>query len=133
MYGKKNLFFSIFWILLGFGLNAGYFAGRLDDFWQSLGFAFIFVGALQLLRQRRYHTNEAFREKVDTASRDERNRFLANKAWAWTGYWCVMLLGLGTFVFKFLGREDLMMFTSGTMCLMLVLYWGNFLYLSKKY
>lgn len=133
MYGKKNLFFSIFWVLLGFCLNAGYFAGLLDEFWQSVGVAFIFIGALQLLRQWRYHKNEAYREKVDTASRDERNRFIANKAWAWTGYWCVMLLAVATFAFKLMGREDLMMLASGTMCVMLVLYWLNFWYLSRKY
>ena len=133
MYGKKNLFFSIFWILLGFGLNIGYFAGRLDDFWQSLGFTFIFVGALQLLRQRRYHTNEAFREKVDTANRDERNRFLANKAWAWTGYLFVLIAACGTLIFKLLDREDLMMLCSGAVCLMVLLYWVCYLCLKKKY
>ena len=99
----------------------------------SMGIAFLFIGTLQLLRQRRYHTNESYRERVDTAANDERNKFLANKAWAWAGYWFVLLAGSGTVIFKLMGREDLMMFCSGSVCFMMVLYWLNYLWLSRKY
>ena len=77
-------------------------------------------------RYRRLHT-------ADTAANDERNKFLANKAWAWAGYWFVLLAGSGTVIFKLMGREDLMMFCSGSVCFMMVLYWLNYLWLSRKY
>ena len=44
-----------------------------------------------------------------------------------------MIAAVGTFVFKFAGKEDLMMLCSGAVCLLLVLYWICFLYLRKKY
>ena len=130
---KKKLYVSIFWILLGLGLNIGHWAGLWEDYWMSMGIAFLFIGTLQLLRQRRYRTNESYRERVDTAANDERNKFLANKAWAWAGYWFVLLAGSGTVIFKLMGREDLMMFCSGSVCFMMVLYWLNYLWLSRKY
>ena len=64
---------------------------------------------------------------------DERNRFIANKAWAWAGYWFVMIGACATIVLKIAGREDLMMMASGSVCLMMLLYWGCWMYLRKKY
>ena len=63
----------------------------------------------------------------------ERNRFLHMKAWQLTAGWFVMIAAIGTFVFKFAGREDLMMLCSWAVCLMVALYWVCFLYLKKKY
>ena len=132
--GKNYRFYlSVFWILLGAVLCACYGFGLIEEYWSSMGFAFIVVGILQVIRQIRYRTNEEYREKFDTESKDERNRFIANKAWAWAGYWFVLLAGSGTVIFKLMGREDLMMFCSGSVCFMMVLYWLNYLWLSRKY
>ena len=92
---KKNARFlmSIFWIVLGIILSACHFAGLIEDFWYSMGFALIIVGILQVIRQIRYRTNKEYREKWDTEVQDERNKFIANKAWAWAGYLFVMEIG----------------------------------------
>jgi 16S rRNA (guanine(527)-N(7))-methyltransferase RsmG len=74
-----------------------------------------------------------YREKFDTESKDERNKFIANKAWAWAGYIFVLAAGCGTIVFKLLGREDLMMFCSVSVCFLMTAYWLCWLYLNKKY
>ena len=132
--GKNYRFLlSIFWIVLGIVLCACHASGLIEEYWSSMGFAFIVVGILQVIRQIRYRTNEEYREKFDTESKDERNRFLANKAWAWAGYLFVLTGGIGTIVFKLLGREDLMMMASGGVCLMICFYWISFLVLRKKY
>ena len=132
--GKNYRFLlSFFWILLGTALCICNAAGLIEDFWFSMGFALVLVGILQVIRQIRYRTNEEYREKFDTESNDERNRFLANKAWAWAGYLFVLTGGIGTIVFKLLGREDLMMMASGGVCLMICFYWISFLVLRKKY
>jgi len=131
-YGKR-LFLSIFWILLGFVLMGCHVAGLIEEYWSSMGFALLAVGALQVIRQIRYRTNEEYREKFDTAAKDERNRFIANKAWAWAGYWFVLIGACATIVLKIAGREDLMMMASGSVCLMMLLYWGCWMYLRKKY
>lgn len=132
--GKNYRFFlSFFWILLGVVLCICNGLGWIEDYWFSMGFAFIAVGILQVIRHIRYRTNEEYREKFDTESKDERNRFISNKAWAWAGYLFVMVAAIGSIIFKLLDREDLMMLASGSVCLMTLLYWGSYMVLRKKY
>ena len=103
-YGKR-IFLSIFWMLLGLVLIGCHLAGLIEEYWSSMGFALLVVGALQVIRQIRYRTNEEYREKFDTAAKDERNRFIANKAWAWAGYWFVLIGGCATIVLKLMAYE----------------------------
>ena len=131
-YGKR-IVLSIFWIVLGTVLCACHFAGRIEEYWGSMGFALIIVGILQVIRQIRYRTNKDYQEKFDTNANDERNKFIANKAWAWAGYLFVMVAAVGSIVFKLMGREDLMMLASGSVCLIILLYWGSWMVLRKKY
>ena len=132
--GKNYRFFlSFVWIALGAALAVCGGTGRLDEFWSGMGFALVIVGILQVLRNIRYRTSKEYREKFDTASKDERNRFIAGKAWAWAGYLFVITGGVGTIVFKLLGREDLMMMASAGVCLMICFYWISYLVLNRKY
>jgi len=132
--GKNYRFLlSVFWIVLGAVLCVCNGLGLIEDYWFSMGFAFIVVGILQVIRHIRYRTNEEYREKFDTESKDERNRFIANKAWAWAGYLFVMVAAVSSIVFKLLAREDLMMLASGSVCLMILLYWGSYMVLKRKY
>ena len=131
-YGKR-IFLSIFWIVLGTVLCACHFAGLIEEYWGSMGFALIIVGILQVIRQIRYRTNKDYQEKFDTNANDERNKFIANKAWAWAGYIFVLTAGCGTIVCKLLGREDLMMFCAYSVCFLMIAYWLCWLYLKKKY
>ena len=64
---------------------------------------------------------------------DERNKFIRLKAWSWAGYLFVMIAAVGSIVFKLVGREDLMMFCSGAVCLVVVLYWVSYIVLKNKY
>ena len=124
---------NIIEILAGAALLVLGLTGVVDEFWEGMGRALIVVGMLLSIRQIRYRTNEEYREKFDTEVKDERNRFISNKAWAWAGYLFVIIAAVGTIVFKLLGREDLMMLASGSVCLMLLLYWGSYMVLKKKY
>lgn len=115
-------------ILLGLGI-----AGKVDEFWSGMGGALIGVGAMYLVQNIRYQKNPDYRENVNTERNDERNQFLHMKAWQLTAGWFVIIAAIGTFVFKFTGREDLMMLCSGSVCLMITLYWVIYLCLRKKY
>ena len=115
-------------ILLGLGI-----AGKVDEFWSGMGGALIGVGTMYLVQTVRYQKNEAYRENVDMERSDERNKFLQMKSWQMAAGCFTMIAAVGTFVFKFAGKEDLMMLCSGAVCLLLVLYWICFLYLRKKY
>lgn len=130
---KKRMIVQIVEILAGIILLGLAVAGKVDEFWSGMGGALIGVGTVYLVQTIRYHKNEAYRENVDTERKDERNQFLYMKAWQLTAGWFTMIAAIATFIFKFAGREELMMLCSGGICLMITLYWVCFLYLKKKY
>ena len=130
---KKRLIILVVEILVGILLLGLGIAGKVDEFWSGMGGALIGVGSMNLFRSIRYQKNEAYRENVNTERNDERNQFLHMKAWQLTAGWFMMIAAVGTFIFKFMGREDLMMLCSSGVCLMITLYWICFLVLKKKY
>ena len=95
---RRNLV-CIVWIVLGAVLFGCGIAEVVDEFWCGVGGGFLGVGIFRIVRIVRYRKDETYREAVDTAKTDERNRFLANKAWAWAGYLYVivgaLLSGIG--------------------------------------
>ena len=105
----------------------------LDSFWSGMGSALLVVAALRFIRMIRFKNDESYREKVETEVSDERNRFLRDRAWAWTGYLFVLTASVCTIVFKVMGQELLSMATGYAVCLMLVLYWVSYLILRRKY
>lgn len=133
MKGNKRTVFSIIWILSGallFGLGAG---GIIDDFWGSMGSALFLVGILQMVRFFRLRSNPVYREKMETMEKDERNHYLRSKAWAWAGYLFVLILSVSTLVFRLIGWETMSLAAGYAVCVLLILYWGCYLVLSKKY
>ena len=130
---NKRMYLSLFWVLLGavlFGLGC---FDKIDSFWSGMVTGMLAIGLFQTARWVRYHSNSEFREKFDTSANDERNRFISNKAWAWAGYISVMTGAVGSIVFKVMGKEELSLFCSMAMCLLLVLYWVCYFILSRKY
>lgn len=129
----KRIIMSIIWLVIGTILIGLSFAGKVDEFWNGMGFALGIIGAIQLLKFHRLNKNEEYREKVEIAETDERNHYIRNKAWAWAGYIFVLTTAVSVIVFKIIGQELLSMAASGAVCFMLVLYWGAYMILQKKY
>ena len=130
---KTRWIASIVEIVLGIILWICGVIGLLDSYWSGMGAGLIGVGIVFLIRQIRYNTNAEYKENYDTEANDERNRFIAMKAWSWAGYLFVMIAAVASIVFKLLGREDLMMFCSMSVCLVIVLYWICYMVLKRKY
>ena len=105
----------------------------VDSFWSGMGAALIVVGALRLIRAYRFTKDASYREKVEIETGDERNRYLRGKAWAWAGYLFILIAAVAVIALKVAGQELLSMAAGGAMCLMLVLYWGAYFLLRKKY
>ena len=124
---------SIVWIVLGMVLFGCGLAELVDEFWSGMGGAMMGMGIVRMIQMIRYQKNADYKEAVDTAKCDERNRFIANKAWAWAGYLYVLAAGVGTIVFKLAGREDMSIFCGSSVCLLTVLYYICHLLLRKKY
>ena len=129
----RRMVLSIFWVLLGAALFICSALGIVDSYWSGMGGGFLAVGVIQLIRHIRYRKNEEYREMVDVAVSDERNRFLTGKAWAWAGYLFVLVSGIATIALKVAGLDQWSLAASRALCLLLVLYWGAYLVLKRKY
>ena len=129
----KSYLVSMIYIIVGSILIGLGFAGKVDEFWNGMGSALLVLGTIQLIRRYRFNKNEAYREKIEIAEKDERNHFLRNKAWAWAGYLYVMIMAVACIVLRVVGQDTLSLAASGSVCLMLVLFWISFLILKRKY
>lgn len=129
----KRIFVSIMWVIIGVVLIGLSFAGIVDAFWNGMGSGLLVVGIIQLVRFYRLQKNEAYREKMEIEASDERNHFIRNKAWAWSGYLFILIAAVASIVFRIMGQELLSMAASGAVCLMLVLYWISYIVLKRKY
>lgn len=128
-----NWIFAVLYPVIGAVVWGFSIAGKLDSFWGGLGGGLIAVGALRLVRLVKYNRNVEYREKVDTENSDERNRFISGKAWAWAAYIYMLAAAVGTLAFHLTGRQELSYFCSMSLCALLVLYWGAYLILRRKY
>ena len=129
---KKNTY-PIILLVAGLALIGLGIAEIVDEFWSGMGSALMVIGAIRLLRFYRLKKNDGYREKMETAQTDERNQFIRMKAWSWAGYLFIMVSAVATITFRVLGQEQLSMFCSYSVCLMLVLYWISYFILKKKY
>ena len=133
MKSNRRMILSIFWVVLGAALLGANLTGLLGDYWGGLGGGLLGVGVFQVIRNVRYLNNPEYREKVNTANNDERNRFLANKAWAWAGYLYVLVAAIATIVFHIIGKQELATAAGFSACIIMVFHWLSYLYLQKKY
>ena len=133
-YDNKKLALSIFWVALGALLAGLSIAGVLDSsIYSGMGGALIAVGTLQAVRNLRYRRDPAYREKIDTEYSDERNRFLRMKSWAWTGYIVVIAQAVGAVAAMIMGRRDLQLMLSYSVCFIMVVYLITLSVLNRKY
>ena len=130
---RKRLVLYVIYILLGVVLMAGNVMGAVDEYWSGMGSGLICVSILQLIREFRLWKNEAYREKFEVAQTDERTRFIRNKAWAWAGYLFIILAAVSSIVLRLAGQDLLSAAAGYSVCLMLLLYWGSYMVLAKKY
>ena len=130
---KRDTIFSLLWLAIGLPLMGLSMAGVLDEFWSGMGSALLVIGACRLVRAYRLGKSESYREKMETFETDERFHFLRAKAWSWAGYLFVIIGGISVIVLKLIGQELLSLAASCAVCLMLVLYWGAYFVLKKKY
>ena len=113
-----------------FGLNL---AGLVDEFWSGMGSGLMAVSLLRLIQLFRLHKDESYREKYETEVSDERNSFIRGKAWAWAGYLFILIMSVSVIVLRVMGQNVLSIAASCAVCLMLLLFWGSYMVLKRKY
>jgi len=130
---KRRLILGVVYIILGAVVGTLSFFHAIDEWWQSFGIAIFVVGIVDIIRYIKYRSNSEYKEKVDLSTNDERNRFIAMKAWSWAGYLFVLIAGLGVIGFQIAGLRVWSLACSYCVCLVILLYWISFMLLKKKY
>ena len=130
---EKRVYISIFWVVIGLVLIACGVLDIVDSFWSGMGGALIGVGAIRIWQYIKYRRNPEYREKVEIERNDERNRFIGGRAWAWAGYFFVLINAVGTIAFKIMENDLLSQYCAYSVCGILLLYWAAYLFLRKKY
>ena len=105
----------------------------VDSFWSGMGGALIAVGVVRAIHILRYRNDESYRENMEIETKDERNHFIRNKAWAWAGYLFVLIAAISTIVLKLLGQDLLSIAAGFAVCMLVLLYWVCCLVLKKKH
>ena len=130
---EKRFYLNIFYVIAGAVLLACGIFDIADSFWSGMGGALIGVGAIRIFQFMKFRKNPEYREKIETETKDERNKFISLNAWAWSGYAFVMLNAIGTIAFKIAGNETLSRYCSFAVCIVIIFYWISYLILRKKY
>ena len=130
---KIKLSFNIVYVIIGCILIGFSVLEKLDSFWSGMGSALLVVGLINLLKIHRLNKNEEYREKLEIEVSDERLQFIRNKAWAWSGYLFVLISAVACIVFKVMDLDQLSLYASFSVCLVLALFWVSHTILKRKY
>ena len=133
-YNNRKLAMSIFWVVAGAVLMGLSIAGVLENsYYSGMGSALFTVGVLQIARNLKYRKDDAYREKVDTEFKDERNGFLRMKSWSWAGYCTILAEAVGVVVAQLAGQRTISLVLSYSVCFLLATYWIAYMILKRKY
>lgn len=133
MKSDRRILAWIAYIVLGAALLVLGAADIIDAFWSGMGSALIALGLIRSIHFFRFRKDEAYREKCELEKTDERNRFLRNKAWAWTGYLFILVAAVASIALKLLGQDLLSVAAGSAVAFMVILYWISYLILRRKY
>ena len=133
MKNDRRIVACIIYIILGVALMVLGILEVVDSFWSGMGGALIAVGVVRMIHILRYHNDESYRENMEIETKDERNQFIRNKAWAWAGYLFVLIAAISAIVLKLLGQDLLSIAAGFVVCVLMLLYWVCYLVLKKKY
>lgn len=102
------------------------------EFLSSMGFAVAVIGIARLRQYVRLIKNDALMKKQEVRESDERNIAISEKARAITLTIYVLVACLAVIVLRILKMGLISTIVSGSVCLILVIYWITYLILRKK-
>ncbi len=133
-YNKKKLMVSIMWVVVGAALLILDIAGVINNpIYSGIGGGWLAIGIMQIYKNLKYHSNTDYKEKIDVEYTDERNRYIRMKAWSWAGYLFIIGAAISSLVLFVLDMTLIGQILSYCICAVLVLYWGAYMILQKKY
>jgi len=103
-----------------------------NPFLSSFGFALLVIGFANLRRYRLITKSEETIRSREIAETDERNIFIAHKARSAAFILYTVLTCTAVIVLELLNQTELAMILSGTICVLLVIYWVSYWIIRKR-
>ncbi len=128
----RRIVVNVLVMLLGIALIVMGFFGIVDNALSAFGVGFLVVGTANFIRGIKYKTNPEYKEKVDTANNDERNRYISMKAWAVSGYISVLAAAVTAITFAAMSKREYMQLCAYFVCVVLLVYVVSYYIISKK-
>lgn len=103
-----------------------------NEYLSMFGLCMAVVGINRIRHYFLITKNEETIQKREVAESDERNIYISSKARSIAFYIYVLAVSLAVIVFHILGRQEIAVFLSYTVCLLLVIYWITYFIVRKK-
>ncbi|MBQ9936903.1 MAG: hypothetical protein IJO86_01085 [Oscillospiraceae bacterium] len=130
---KIRLSIAIGYIILGLAMIITFNIIKTEnEFLSSFGFALIVIGIVQIRKYIMITKNEETIIKRQIAETDERNISIANRAKSISFIIYVLLAAVLVIVLELLNKTQLAMIISGTICVLILIYWISYWIISKK-
>ena len=129
----RNIIINTVYIVVGIVLVTLTLTNKIDNIFLGFGSGLIGVGAVLLFRAIKYHTNQEYKEQIDTENNDERNRYISMKAWSWTGYLFIIICAVIALVCVIMSQTVYAQIALGAVATITLLYYISYLVIRKKY
>jgi len=131
---KKRILTARIFLVLGPILMAVSIWQNLDnEFFFAWGTALMVIGIVRLRQYRKVMASPEAMRAQEVAETDERNIMLSSKAKSWAFGWYVLICGIAVIVLEFMGKVELATLLAFSVCALIVLYWGCYHVLKRKY
>ena len=130
---KRRFVLSILYIAAGALLFVLGCINNGDGSLCGAGGGLLGVGAVFLIRNVKYRTNPEYREKTDTAEKDERNIMIWTKARSLTFSVYAVIAGIAIIVLYTVNMEYAAQVIAYNLCGVLVIYWICYFIIRNKY
>ena len=129
----KRLFSLVLGVLIGVTLMVLGFLEIIDAYYSGMGTALVAVLIVRCVKHFRLQHKAEYREKMEVEMKDERNRFLRSRAWAWAGYLYILIAAVASVALRVMGQDVLAIAAGLSVALVVLLYWFAYMLLRKKY
>ncbi len=130
---KIRLSIAIGYIILGLAMIITFNIIKTEnEFLSSFGFALIVIGIVQIRKYIMITKNEETIIKRQIAETDERNISIANRAKSISFIIYVLLAAVLVIILELLNKTQLAMIISGTIWVLILIYWISYWIISKK-
>lgn len=129
----RNIIINTVYIVVGIVLVTLTLTNKIDNIFLGLGSGLIGAGAVLLFRAIKYHTNQKYKEQIDTENNDERNRYISMKAWSWAGYFFIIICAVIALVCVIMSQTVYSQIALGAVATITLLYYISYLVIRKKY